>query len=243
MSKIRVVLIEDNDLSRIGLTTLLQQVEEIDVVGNAGNAKEGLKLIQHTQPDVLLLDIGLPDMDGIELTQMLKQSSSQEETTSPRVLMLTMYRTEESVLTAFAAGADSYALKDISLENLVQAIQATYEGNAWIDPSIAKIILKKAKESQKKELNLDNNNIASQTRVIESVEPEYQEMIESDPLTDRELEVLELIVAGCNNAQIAEQLFITVGTVKTHVRNILNKLCVDDRTQAAVQALRSGLVD
>lgn len=243
MNKIRLAVIEDNDFSRVGLITLLRQVEEIEIVAEATNGKEALEVVEKMQPDVIIVDIGLPEIDGIELTKKLKQSSDDERGTNPRILILTMYRNEESVLTAFAAGADSYALKDISLENLVEAIQTTHEGNSWIDPSIAKIILKKAKETQKTQPKIIPISSEPQTRVIESAEPEYMEMIGEEPLTEREMDVLELIVGGCNNAQIAEQLYITVGTVKTHVRNILNKLCVDDRTQAAVQALRAGLVD
>lgn len=246
MSKIRVVLVEDHDLSRVGLCAALQQNEDIAIIGEAANGREALKVIRSTQPDVAVVDIGLPDIDGIEVTQHLKQLMAEGEDLPSKILILTMHKTEDSVLAAFAAGADSYALKDVSLSNLVQAIKATHEGNAWIDPAIARIVLKQAKNdalnsspTQKIPETVPPQN---QTRVIESVDPEYQQLLESDPLTDRELDVLELIVAGCNNAQIAEKLYITVGTVKTHVRNILNKLCVNDRTQAAVRALRSGLV-
>ena len=235
MNAIRVVLIEDHDLSRIGLTAALQQYSTIKVVGNAANARQGLQVLETTKPNVAIIDIGLPDMDGIELTQKFKESL-QDQAPETKVLILTMHNNEDSVLAAFAAGADSYSLKDVSLDNLVQAIEVTHEGNAWIDPAIARVVLKQARPDV-------NNGEQTQTRVIESVNEEYQQLLNTYPLTERELEVLELIVAGCNNAQIAERLFITVGTVKTHVRNILNKLCADDRTQAAVRALRSGLVN
>ena len=236
MNAIRVVLIEDHDLSRIGLTAALQQYPAIKVVGNAANARQGLQVLEKTKPNVAIIDIGLPDMDGIELTQKFKESL-QDQAPETKVLILTMHNNEDSVLAAFAAGADSYSLKDVSLDNLVQAIEVTNEGNAWIDPAIARVVLKQARP------DATNTIDQPQTRVIESVNEEYQQLLKTYPLTERELEVLELIVAGCNNAQIAEQLFITVGTVKTHVRNILNKLCADDRTQAAVRALRSGLVN
>lgn len=243
MNEIRVVIIEDHDLSRIGLNAALQQVNGIKVVGDAANATQGLQVISTTQPDVAIVDIGLPDMDGIELTQKLKQTQQETEQTRTKVLILTMHKTEDSVLAAFAAGADSYSLKDVSLTNLVQAIRVTNEGNAWIDPTIARVVLKQAKQPLPVESivpsNGDDPNLG---REIAPLDEEAQQMIENYPLTERELEVLELIVAGCNNAQIADKLYITVGTVKTHVRNILNKLCADDRTQAAVRALRSGLV-
>lgn len=242
MSKIRVVLIEDHDLTRIGLRAALKQVDSIEVVGDAANARQGLQVLQQTQPDVALVDIGLPDSDGIELTQQLKKWQSPIEDANTRVLMLTMHSSEDAVLAAFAAGADSYCLKDVSLENLVQAIQLTHQGDAWIDPAIARIVLKQARTTDTATKAQPANSVVSTTE-IEALEPEYQKVLEAYPLTQRELEVLELIVSGASNATIAEKLHITVGTVKTHVRNILSKLCADDRTQAAVRALRSGLVD
>lgn len=239
MSKIQVVIIEDHDLSRIGLTAALQHSGAVKVLGAAPNGRQGLEIIQQYKPDVAILDIGLPDIDGIEVTLQLKKAQEEDETLQTKVLMLTANTSEDSVLAAFAAGADSYSLKEASIEDLLTAIQLTHEGNAWIDPNIARIVLQQARASQAdqspQELELD-------TTVIQAADPDYQAIIEIEPLTDRELEVLELIVAGCSNAIIADKLYISVGTVKTHVRSILNKLCADDRTQAAVRALRSGLV-
>ncbi|MGB5967447.1 MAG: response regulator transcription factor [Spirulinaceae cyanobacterium] len=239
MSKIRVVVIEDHNLSRVGLCAALRQNEGIEVVGDAANASEGLQILEATQPDVAIIDIGLPDRDGIELTQQLKQAQGGLKEAKTKVLILTMHKNEDSVLAAFAAGADSYSIKDISVENLIQAIELTNEGNSWIDPTIARVVLKQARHNRPG-TNVVVNGEDSQR--IKGIEPEYEQVLETYPLTNRELEILELIVAGCSNAQIAEKLFITVGTVKTHVRNILSKLCADDRTQAAVRALRSGLV-
>lgn len=239
MNKIRVVLIEDHDLTRMGLGAALKQSENIEVVGDAANARQGLQLLQQTLPDVAVIDIGLPDMDGIELTQRYKESQVEKRLDPPKVLMLTMHDDENAVLSAFAAGADSYSLKDISTENLIQAIQLTHEGDAWIDPAIARIVLQQARQGDSVESPATGS---TPTTAIRAVEPQSQQIMDSDPLTERELEVLELIVGGCSNADISEKLYITVGTVKTHVRSILNKLCVDDRTQAAVRALRSGLV-
>lgn len=234
MNPIRVVLIEDHDLSRIGLSAALQQVEDIEVVGEAANAHRGLQILQVSKPDVAIVDIGLPDQDGIELTQVFRASPDGANT---KILILTMHEDEDSILAAFAAGADSYSLKDVSLENLVQAIRLTHEGNAWIDPAIARVVLQQARSNQ-----LVEEEGAARVE-IRSIAPEDQQLMEASTLTHRELDVLELIVAGCNNAAIAQELHITVGTVKTHVRSILNKLCADDRTQAAVRALRSGLVE
>ena len=249
MTKINVVLIEDHDLSRIGLCAALKQYQDIEVVDNAANGNDGLSKIKIAQPDVALVDIGLPDIDGIEVTQKLRDYQEQNPDFNTKVLMLTMHDSEDSVMAAFAAGADSYSLKDVSMDNLVQAIRNTHEGNAWIDPAIARIVLKQAQNTKIAGSNLEvaptdtaPQTLEDDTQAITAVADEYQQLIETYPLTDRELEVLELIVAGCSNAEIAKKLYITVGTVKTHVCHILNKLCADDRTQAAVRALRAGLV-
>ena len=244
MSDIRVVLVEDHDLTRIGLTAALKQVEGIEVVGEAVNARQGLQVLAATKPDVAIVDIGLPDMDGIELIQRFRQSQQDSEDTVTKVLMLTMNKNKDAILAAFAAGADSYSIKDISLDNLVAAIRTTSEGNSWIEPTIARVVLQQVRSSTPSEPDTSpEDEVATPTREIKALDLEAQQMIETDSLTEREIEVLELIVGGCSNSQIAARLFITVGTVKTHVRNILNKLCADDRTQAAVKALRSGLVE
>ncbi|MEL7008579.1 MAG: response regulator transcription factor [Cyanobacteria bacterium J06643_13] len=243
-SSIKIVLIEDHDLSRIGLCAALKQYEDVEVIDNAANGNDGFNKVKTHQPDVALVDIGLPDIDGIEVTQKLKQYQVENPDFKTKVLMLTMHDSEDSVMAAFAAGADSYSLKDVSMDNLVQAIRNTHEGNAWIDPAIARIVLKQAQSTQLTPATVGSSApIAdNDTQAITAIGDEYQQLIETYPLTDRELEVLELIVAGCSNADISKKLYITVGTVKTHVCHILNKLCADDRTQAAVRALRAGLV-
>jgi DNA-binding NarL/FixJ family response regulator len=152
--------------------------------------------------------------------------------------MLTMHKTQEQVLAAFSAGADSYCMKDISIDKLIEAIYSTHEGNHWLDPAIANIVLQQVRQ------NVPVGAAAgTKTVIIQGVDREYHQLLENAPLTAREREILDLIVAGCSNAEIAKRLYITIGTVKTHVRNVLNKLSVDDRTQAAVLALRSGLVE
>ncbi|MFQ4145959.1 response regulator transcription factor [Chlorogloeopsis sp. ULAP02] len=241
MSKIRVALIEDHDLTRVGIRTALQQKEEIEVVGEAANAADGLRLLKMVQPDIAIIDIGLPDKDGIELTREVKSFLTGEESLT-KVLILTLRDNKEAVLAAFAAGADSYCMKDIKFDNLLEAVRVTYNGNAWIDPAIARIVLQQARQNQHKPEVLATDSKTTTTVPTSEAVENNEEMIDPYTLTERELEVLQLIVEGCSNAVIAERLYITVGTVKTHVRNILNKLCADDRTQAAVRALRSGLV-
>jgi DNA-binding NarL/FixJ family response regulator len=230
MNDIRIALIEDHDLTRVGMRTALQQKPGFRVVGEASNANDGLRLLNMSKPDVAIVDIGLPDMDGIELTRRFKATQADlAETADTKILILTLQDLEETVMAAFAAGADSYCMKDVSLDQLLEALRVTREGNAWIDPAIAKIVLSQAKSP--------TSLLRTETVIGADGKP-----LEAYALTERELEVLQLIVDGHSNAAIADKLFITVGTVKTHVRNILNKLCADDRTQAAVRALRSGLV-
>lgn len=238
MSKIRIALIEDHDLTRVGIRTALLQREEIEVVGEAANAVEGLNMLKTVQPDIAIVDIGLPDKDGIELTRELKSSSSNPDLAT-KVLILTLRDNKEAVLAAFAAGADSYCMKDIGFDNLLEAVKVTYQGNAWIDPAIARIVLQQAQQQPPKP---DLTKLEPENTLKNPATEDDLDIIDPYTLTERELEVLQLIVEGCSNAVIAERLYITVGTVKTHVRNILNKLSADDRTQAAVRALRSGLV-
>lgn len=217
MSKIRVALIEDHDLTRVGIRTALQQRQEIEVVGEAANANEGFKLIETAHPDIAIVDLGLPDKDGIELTKQIKAAQNGSEGIPIKVLILTLRDNKEAVLAAFAAGADSYCMKDISFDNLLEALRVTHGGNSWIDPAIARIVLQQAQQIPSgAEAVIDSKTVA-----INASDSEYEQMIAAYPLTERELEVLQLIVEGCSNAVIAEKLYITVGTVKTHVRNIL----------------------
>lgn len=228
MSSIRVVLIEDHDLTRMGMKIALQQQGELVFVGEAATGSEGVSLVNSQHPDVAIVDLGLPDIDGVEVTRQIKAAAT-EAGQATKVLILTLTDNQETVLAAFAAGADSYCIKDISSENLVQALKLTAEGNSWIDPAIASIVLQQVRRREA-------------TVEIDAAEADYKQVLQATPLTERELEVLSEIVNGNSNAEIATKLYITVGTVKTHVRNILNKLCADDRTQAAVRALRAGLV-
>lgn len=237
MDKIRVVLIEDHDLTRMGLRAALSQFEDMNFLGEAATGEQGLEMLKSYQPDVALVDIGLPDIDGIELVKRFRESQG-DDLASTRILMLTMHDSEKAVLAAFAAGADSYCTKQIETDDLAHAIRETSAGQAWIDPAIARIVL-----GQVRPQPVPVGMVTTEKTVeIRAVDSDYEQIIESYPLTERELEILENIVNGCSNAQIAERLYITVGTVKTHVRNILNKLGASDRTQAAVRALRAGLI-
>jgi two-component system, NarL family, response regulator LiaR len=234
---IRIAIVEDHELTRMGLEAALQRRDGLEVVGDAANGYQGLNLLKNTKPDLAIVDIGLPDIDGIELIRLFREN--QGENPSPtKILMLTMHKSEDSVMAAFAAGADAYCMKDINMDKLEEAIRSTHEGNPWIDPTIASIVLQQLRKNSSSSV-VDREK----TIQIKGLEGDYADIVGSAGLTDREIQILQLIVRGCSNGEIAEQLFVTVGTVKTHVRHILNKLCVDDRTHAAVLALRAGLID
>jgi DNA-binding NarL/FixJ family response regulator len=199
----------------------------VTVVGEAENGVQAVGLAKETTPDVILMDIGLPEMDGIEATQKIKAAMP-----DVRIIMLTSKDNEQDVLAALAAGADAYCMKGIAPETLVVAIEAVREGTAWLDPAIARLVLSRFQGGAPFPMSESD----STTEPGNAAPPAYC------PLTSRELEVLKLIVDGLSNPEIADKLYITKATAKAHVHSILNKLCVDDRTQAAVLAMRQGYV-
>lgn len=239
MGDIRVAIIEDHSLTRIGMRSSLNEQEGIQVVGDEATASNGLKLLQSTKPDIAIVDIGLPDRDGIWLVQQFRESLVSETAAQTKVMMLTSFAKEQMVLAAFAAGADSYCVKTIKFELLLEALHITHEGQSWIDPAIARIVLKHTRQGAAAMLKPN----ATQTVTISAIDPEQASILQADPLTKRELEVLELIVQGYSNNEIAQKLYLSLGSVKVYVRGVLNKLCASDRTQAAVLALRAGLLN
>lgn len=239
MGDIRVVIIEDHSLTRIGMRSSLNEQEGIQVVGDEATASNGLKLLQSTKPDIAIVDIGLPDRDGIWLVQQFRESLVSETATQTKVMMLTSFAKEQMVLAAFAAGADSYCVKTIKFELLLEALHMTHEGQSWIDPAIARIVLKHTRQGAAAAVKPN----ATQTVTISAIDPEQASILQADPLTNRELQVLELIVQGYSNNEIAQKLYLSLGSVKVYVRGVLNKLCASDRTQAAVLALRAGLLN
>ena len=235
MDSIRIVLIEDHDLTRVGLRLIFQQQPAIEIVGEASDGITGLALLKTVKPDVAVIDLGLPGLSGIEVMQHHQKDCS--ATTQTKFMVLTLQEEAETVLAAVSAGAASYCLKDLQSDRLLEALQCTYEGDNWLDPTITRLIVENRQRQWQADLSATSNRSISI-----AADQEQQTVLEAYPLTPRELEILAMIVDGASNARIAEVCYITVGTVKTHVRNILNKLCVDDRTQAAVRALRAGLV-
>lgn len=206
------MLVEDHPLVRAGFRTELD-TEGFDVIGEAADGPEGLRRARALQPDVLVVDIGLPGIDGIELTRLLRRELPQA-----RVVILTMHDLEAEVFGALAAGADAYCLKSSPPETIIAAVRIAAEGGAYFDPQIAHIVLRELGSSRASASGRDS------------------------PLSARETEILRLIADGKSNSDIAENLHLSMGTIKGHVRDILDKLSASDRTQAAVKALKRGLI-
>lgn len=223
--KTRVLIVEDHPMTLVGLKMLLTKNETITVVGEASNGLEAVSQADQTQPEVILMDIGLPEMDGVEATQRIKASHP-----GVRVIMLTSKDNERDVFAALSAGADAYCMKGISVEALTSAIDAVKEGTAWLDPAVARMVLGRFQGAAPIQDAMPSGNASGEMP------------LQDCPLTAREMEVLRLIVDGLSNPEIAERLTITKATAKAHVHSILQKLCVDDRTQAAVLAMRQGYV-
>ena len=218
---INVLLVEDHELYRMGLSMLLSKAEGITLCAEAADGLEGIKSARENNPDVILMDIGLPNIDGIEATQRIKDFNP-----DVKILIFTSRDSENDVFEAFKAGADGYIMKGATPEQTISAIKAVNEGIGWIDPNIAKMVF--------------SNLQRPQVQIVST--PEIKKAPNSYGLTERELAVLELMVEGLSNPQIADKLVITRATAKAHVHSILQKLCVTSRTQATVTAMKEGLV-
>ena len=212
---IRVCLVDDQTLVRQGIRSLLELVDDIQVVAEASDGWEGLQVIRDCQPDVVLLDVRMPRKNGLEVLVELKDSRE-----LPPTIILTTFDDQGVVIEGIHRGAKGYLLKDVSLEQLVGAIRAVAAGGTLIQPAITERIVK---------------NIEQNASEFPSLEP-------PDPLTAREIEVLRMMTGGFSNREIAEALHVAEGTIKNHVSNILSKMGVRDRTRAVLKALEKGYV-
>lgn len=217
MKPIRILIVDDQTLFREGLRTLLSVRPDLEVVGEAADGREALKQAETLKPDVVLMDLQMPVLDGVAATRRLRA-----EHPECRVIVLTTFDDDEYVFDGLRAGAAGYLLKDAPSEKLAEAIRAAARGESFLQPSVAaKVVAEFARLSDK-----------SPTRQPSLV----------DPLSDRELEILRLIADGASNKEIAAALFIAEGTVKNHVTNILGKMNARDRTQAALKAREMRLL-
>ncbi len=208
---IKLVIVDDHRVVRSGVKALIDTEPHMEVIGEASDGREAVTKVKSQEPDVVLMDLVMPEMDGVEATSKIAKISS-----APEILILTSFSEEERIIQAIKAGATGYLIKDASPDELVQGIKDVYHGESTLDPKVAGTVLR-------------------------SVQNEPQDS--SEDLTDREVEVLELLAEGLPNEDIAEKLYISERTVRSHVSNILAKLDLTNRTQAALYAVREGIVE
>lgn len=217
MEKIKVLLVDDQTMFRDGLKVLLRAEQDLEVIGEAGDGEEALEKAADLKPDVILMDLRMPIMDGATATRHLKIRLPE-----CRVIVLTTFDEDAAVFDAMRSGAIGYLLKDAPTEKLYEAIRAAYRGESVLQPSVAARL------------------VAEYSRLAESAPRWSQELVE--PLSSREMDVLRLMAVGDTNREIAQKLVVAEGTVKNHVTSIFNKLNVTDRTKAVVRARELGLV-
>lgn len=217
---IKILLVEDQKLMRIGIKSLFCDYPELEIIGEAMTGKEAVEKAKLIKPDIVLMDLGLPDITGIEATKQILEHNN-----NIRVIVLTSHITEDELNSSLQAGASAYIIKDISTDFLMSVIKMVKAGAMWLDPQIVPFIRDK------------NCGVIPTRQLSRGVFKERH-----SNLTQREYEVLKLIVDGQSNSDIAKTLTISEHTAKAHVCNIIQKLVVDDRTQAAVKALKEGLV-
>ena len=214
--KSNVLIVEDHELTRFGLKTAFENCSFVNNLFEAESAESALDIVNNNTIDLVIMDLGLPGMNGIEATKKIKQ-----EKTEIKVVILTSHNDVQEVLNSLKAGANAYCSKEINPKRLTEVVQSVLDGASWFDPSIAHIVLEAAAKFQQ-----DENS---------RPEKDYG-------LTARETQILKLITEGFSNNEIANQLFVSINTTKAHVASILQKLEVDDRLQAALKALKERLV-
>ncbi|HIS74553.1 TPA: response regulator transcription factor [Candidatus Galligastranaerophilus intestinavium] len=218
-NKIKILIVEDHMVARMGIAIIVENTPNFELVGQAQDGQEGVSLALHLKPDVILMDIGLPKIDGIEATRKIKEAKLNSS-----ILMFTSRDSSDDIFAALRAGADGYIMKGSDEKTLKNAIEAVNQKAGWLDPQIARVVLSS--------INEQKENTQDKTK---SLNNKYG-------LTKKELEVLSLIVDGLSNQEIAQKLVVSLSTTKAHVHSILQKLYLTDRTKAAITALKEGLV-
>ena len=214
--KKNILIVEDHELTRFGLKTTFEGVDYIDNIYEAESAEKAIEIFKEHPLDVIIMDLGLPNMNGIEATKQIRSSNK-----DVKVIILTSHNDEKEVLNSLKAGANAYCSKEINPQRLVAVVQSVADGAAWFDPSIAHIVLKASTTSRGLDAETDGKDY---------------------DLTSREKQILKLMTEGYSNMEIAQLLVISINTTKAHVASILQKLEVDDRLQAALKALKNNIV-
>lgn len=214
--KYNILIVEDHELTRFGLKTTFEGVEYVKTLFEAKSAEDAYIIAKENKIDLVIMDLGLPEIDGITASKELKKLNP-----NLKIVVLTSHTDEKDVLNSLKAGANAYCSKEINLDRLIQVVNSVLDGASWFDPSISNIVLKAATNTQMNDLT------------------DAKELYN---LTSREAQILKLITEGYSNIEIAKQLFVSVNTTKVHVASILQKLEVDDRLQAAIKALKENIV-
>lgn len=214
--KKNILIVEDHELTRFGLKTAFEGVEFVGKLLESESAEKAIEIFNNTPIDIVIMDLGLPGMNGIEATKQIKSLNK-----DVKIIILTSHNDEKEVLNSLRAGANAYCSKEINPQRLIQVVQSVADGAAWFDPSIANIVLRATANSPV--ISADNN-------------------AKNYDLTTRESQILKLMTEGYSNMEIAQILVISINTTKAHVANILQKLEVDDRLQAALKALKYKIV-
>ncbi len=223
MTKIRVLLADDQDIIRTGLTIILNHQPDLEVVGQAADGLEAVELAKTLQPDVILMDIKMPRLNGIQATRQIVSALPKTQ-----IIILTTYDTDDWVFDGIRAGAVGYLLKDTSGDNLAEAVRGALRGESQMDPTVARKVLR------------EFQHVTAAGHAPAPPAPREEPL---EKLTDREEEILKWLAAGLSNREIAQKLSLSEGTVKNHISAILAKLHANDRTQAVLTALKRGLVD
>jgi len=234
---VRVLIVDDQQLMREGIASLLKIQDGLEIVGTAANGQEALEQALSQQPDVILMDVRMPVLDGVAATEQIHR-----QLPDCKILMLTTFNDEAYVLEALQVGASGYLLKDLPARDLAQAIQAAHRGIYQLDPAVANQVKALLSRSQVHPEDSRDDSQATSGSPAPAPSASISNSLRPTDLTDRELEVLRLIATGATNREIAEELVISEGTVKNHISSILGRLNLRDRTQAAIYARDHGLL-
>jgi NarL family two-component system response regulator LiaR len=233
---IRVLIVDDHEMVRAGIRAFLAPLPGVEIVGDAKDGLEGVALALSLKPDVILLDLVMPRLSGIDATRQIRQSNP-----NARILIITSYSDDENILAAIKAGAMGYLLKDSAPEDLLRAIKDIHRGQSPLHPTVARQLIQQITSPQSPDAL--PHDAPAPSLPIRPSSTIHSPPATVDPLSPREKEVLNLLAQGLSNQQIAEQLCLSVLTVRSHVSSVLHKLNLDSRTQAALYAVQAGLVD